>query len=184
MVSIGQSAGKLVQDQLETFGTNVIVVFPEHRSRGGVRENRYLTLTAGDAEAIGEECSAVLAVSPIVGAGGQLIFGNANWRPREMMGVGIEYLRVRNWPLGRGDFFTERDVASASKVCVVGQTIVEKLFQTMNPLQQTIRINNIPFRIVGILEQKGANMFGEDQDNVVLMPYTTVRRRLHGLEFR
>lgn len=183
MVSIGQSAAQLVRGQLESFGTNVIVVFPQQRRRAGVREGRYLTLTKDDAVAVGEECDAVLAASPIVGATGQVIFGNENWRPREMMGVGIDYLTVRNWPLQFGASFTERDIESAQKVCIVGKTVVTKLFQTMNPLDQTIRINNIPFRIIGVLEEKGANMFGEDQDDVLVMPFTTVRKRLQGSNF-
>ena len=184
MVSIGQSAGKLVQDQLETFGTNVVVVFPQQQRKAGVRQGRFLTLTADDAKAIGEECDAVLAASPIVQAGGQVIYGNENSQPREMMGVGLDYLRVRNWPLQYGAFFSDRDVSSSAKVCIVGKTIVTRLFQTMNPLQQTIRVNNIPFRIIGVLEEKGANMFGEDQDDVLMMPYTTVRTRLQGSSFR
>jgi putative ABC transport system permease protein len=183
MVSIGQSAGQLVQDQLETFGTNVVVVFPEQTRRQGVSEGRYLTLTASDAQAMARECGSILAASPIVIANGQVIFGNANWQPREMLGVGIDYLTVRNWPLRYGGFLTERDITSAAKVCVVGQTIVARLFQTMNPLEQQIRINDIPFRIIGVLEPKGANMFGEDQDNVLLMPYSTVRKRLQGSNF-
>jgi len=184
MVSIGQSAGTLVQNQLETFGTNVVVVFPEQREAAGVRQGSFLTLTAADSEAIAEECSSVLAASPIVGASGQVIYGNNNVQPRELIGVGVDYLRVRDWRLmAGGDFFTPQDIESAAKICVVGKTIVEKLFQTVNPLQQTIRVSNIPFRIVGVLEEKGANMFGEDQDNVLLMPYTTMRRRIWGSSF-
>lgn len=100
-----------------------------------------------------------------------------------MWGVGTDFPIVRNWTLQRGEFFTRRDVNSASKVCVIGQTIVAKLFQTTDPIGQTIRVKNIPFRIVGVLESKGANMVGDDQDNIVLMPYTTVRKRLQGSEF-
>jgi putative ABC transport system permease protein len=184
MVSIGQSAGTLVQNQLETFGTNVVVVFPEQREAAGVRQGSFLTLTAADSEAIAEQCPSVLAASPIVGASGQVIYGNNNVQPRELIGVGVDYLRVRDWRLmAGGDFFTPQDIESAAKICVVGKTIVEKLFQTVNPLQQTIRVSNIPFRIVGVLEEKGANMFGEDQDNVLLMPYTTMRRRIWGSSF-
>ena len=93
------------------------------------------------------------------------------------------YLTVRNWQLRHGGFFTERDITSAAKVCVIGHTIVEKLFQTTNPLGETIRINNIPFRVIGVLETKGANIVGEDQDNIVMAPYTTVRKRLQGSNF-
>jgi putative ABC transport system permease protein len=100
-----------------------------------------------------------------------------------MWGVGTDYLIVRNWPIRYGGFFTQRDVNSAAKVCVIGQTLVGKLFQTQNPLGESIRIKNIPFRVIGVLETKGANMVGDDQDDIVLMPYTTVRKRLQGSEF-
>ena len=100
-----------------------------------------------------------------------------------MYGVDTGYLTVRNWPLRHGGFFTQRDVISAAKVCVIGHTLVAKLFQTSNPLGQAIRIKNIPFRVIGILETKGANIMGEDQDDVVLMPYTTLRKRIQGSGF-
>ena len=183
MVSIGQSASGLVQSQFEMLGTNVIVVLPGSHSRGGVRQGMVNTLTARDSEAMGSECPSVLAATPIVGTGAQVIYGNANWSPKEVHGCGIDYLIVRNWPLHRGIFFTDRDIQAASKVCVVGQTLVEKLFQTSNPLGETIRIRNLPCRIIGVLAEKGANMVGEDQDNIVLLPYTTVRRRIHGSSF-
>jgi putative ABC transport system permease protein len=125
----------------------------------------------------------VLAASPIVGTAGQVIYANANWSPREMTGVGDKYLTVSNRQLRQGVFFDHRDVSSAAKVCVIGQTLVAKLFQTTSPLGQIVRIKNIPFRVVGVLEEKGANLFGEDQDDVVLMPYTTVRKRLQGSNF-
>ena len=183
MVSIGQSASGLVQGQFEMLGTNVIVVFPASRQRGGVRQGNMVTLSARDSNAIADECPAVRASTPIVGTGGQLIAGNSNWSPNEMVGVGIDYPVVRNWPIRMGGFFTERDIGSAAKVCVIGQTIAEKLFQTADPIDATIRIRNIPFRVVGVLDRKGANMIGEDQDNIVLMPYTTVRKRLQGSDF-
>ena len=101
-----------------------------------------------------------------------------------MFGVGSDYLTVRNWQLRRGGFFTKREISSGAKVCVIGHTIVAKLFQTANPLDQIIRIKKIPFRVIGVLEKKGANMVGDDQDDVILMPYTTVRKRLQGNSFR
>jgi putative ABC transport system permease protein len=183
MVSIGQSAAGLVKGQFEMLGINVIVVVPNMRERAGVRQGSMTTLTAQDSESISKECPSVLAASPIVGSGGQVIAGNSNWNPREMVGVGVDYLTVRNWPLRVGGFFTERDITSASKVCVIGQTVAERLFQTANPLDTTIRVRNIPFRVIGVLEEKGANMVGDDQDNILLMPYTTVRKRLQGSEF-
>lgn len=183
MVSIGQSATKLVQGQFDALGTNVIVIFPEAIETGGVRGGPALTLTAEDSFAMVRECPAVLATSPLVGAGGQLIYGNSNWSPREMLGVGEEYLTVRSWPISRGGYFTDRDIDSSAKVCVIGHTVVAKLFQTTNPIGQSIRINNIPIRVIGVLQTKGANLFGEDQDDVVLLPYTTVRKRLQGSGF-
>lgn len=184
MVSIGQSASGLVQGQFELLGTNVILVFPGSQHRGGVRQGLSMTLTAEDSDAINQECPSVLASSPLVGAGGQIIYGNSNWSPKEMHGVDPNYLLVRNWQLKHGGFFTDRDVSSASKVCVLGNTVVKKLFQTGNPLGETIRVRNIPFVVVGVLAEKGANMVGDDQDDIVLMPFTTVRKRLYGSNFK
>lgn len=183
MVSIGQSASALVQGQFEALGTNVIVVIPGSQQRGGVRQATVTTLTSGDADAIGEECPAVLAASPIVGATGQVIFGSSNWNPREMQGVGADYLMVRNWQIEAGGFFSRDDIRSSAKVCVIGHTLVAKLFQTANPIDQNIRIKNIPFRVIGVLAKKGANMVGDDQDDIILMPHTTVRKRLQGSNF-
>ncbi|HBN74760.1 MAG TPA: hypothetical protein DD473_02840 [Planctomycetaceae bacterium] len=183
MVSVGESAGQLIQSQFQALGTNVIVVLPGTGKRGGVRQGSLPSLTAEDAIAISEECPSVLASSSLVGAGGQVIYGNVNWSPKEMFGVGPDYLLVRNWDLRLGGFFAEQDVNAASKVCVIGQTVAVKLFQTMNPIGETIRIRNIPFRVIGVLAEKGANIVGDDQDNVLLMPYTTVRKRLYGSSF-
>jgi len=183
MVSIGQSAGQLVQSQFELLGTNVIVVLPGSRRRGGVRQGRQNALTASDSAAIADQCASVLAASPLVVTSRQMIYGNANWSPNDMSGVGADYLIVRNWQIRYGGFFTRRDVRSAAKVCVVGHTVVTKLFQTSNPIGKKVRIGNIPFRVIGVLETKGANIMGSDQDNVVLMPYTTVRKRIQGSGF-
>lgn len=182
MVSLGQSANALVQGQFQALGTNMILVFPGERNREGLRQ-AIVTLTARDSDAISKNCGSVLAASPVVGAAGHIVYGSSNFNPKEMMGVGPEYPTVRNWPVRLGEFFTDRDIASANKVCVIGNTIVAKLFQTVNPIGETIRIKNIPFRVVGVLSKKGANMVGQDQDNIVLLPYTTVRKRLQGSEF-
>jgi putative ABC transport system permease protein len=183
MVSLGQSASQLVQGQLQSLGTNVVIVFPGNQHRGGVRQGLVMTLTADDSDAIAEQCPSILASSPIVGSREHVVFGSVNHAPHEMFGVGADYLTVRNWPVARGGFFTEREVNSAAQVCVIGHTLVAKLFQTTNPLDQTIRIKNVPLRVIGVLEFKGANMVGDDQDDIILMPYTTVRKRLQGSEF-
>ena len=183
MVSIGQSLSGLIKGQFTLLGTNVIIVMPANMRRGPVMADYTPKLTAKDSKAIAAECPSVLVTSPLVGAQGQVIFGNSNVRPREMFGVGTDFLVVRSWGMRRGGFFNERDVSSAAKVCVIGQTVVKKLFQTADPINQTVRIKNIPFTVIGVLEAKGANMVGEDQDDLVLMPYTTVRKRLVGSEF-
>ena len=183
MVSVGQSAGELVQGQFQALGTNVLIVFPEGRRTGGVRQAGNPTLTAEDAEAIASECPSVLAAAAFVWTTGQVIYGNTNWNPDEMLGVGADYLTVRNWQLRLGNFFTAREISAAEKVCVIGQTLVVKLFQTTNPIGQTIRVKNIPFHVIGVLEAKGANLVGQDQDNIILMPFTTVRKRLQGSNF-
>ena len=188
MVSVGESARTLLQNTIQSLGTNVIIVTPARLNRRGIRQGMIPTLTAGDARAIKEECPDVASASPLVGMGGQLIHSNNNWNPKEMFGVGEDYLTVRDWPVRHGGFFGTSDVNSAQKVCVVGVTVMRKLFQTSNPLGKVIRIKvasagvngNIPFRIIGVLEEKGANMFGDDQDDIVLIPYTTVRKRLQG----
>ena len=182
MVSLGQSANALVQGQFQALGTNMILVFPGQRNREGLQQ-AIVTLTARDAKAIETDCPSVLAATPVVGAAGQVIYGSSNFSPRDVMGVSEDYPVVRNWPVRQGAFFSDRDITSANKVCVIGHTLVAKLFQTVNPIGETIRIKNIPFRVVGVLEKKGANMVGQDQDNLVLLPYTTVRKRLQGSEF-
>ena len=185
MVSLGQGASAMIQNQFQALGTNVIIVFPGSQRDRGARQGAgtQVTLTAADSEAIAEECRSVLASSPIVGARGQVIAGNQNWYPNEIAGVGPDYLTVRNWPLRSGGFFTEREINAAAKVCVIGYTLVGKLFQTRSPLGQTIRIKNIPFQVIGVLEPKGANLVGQDQDNLILMPYSTVKKRLSGSIF-
>jgi putative ABC transport system permease protein len=183
MVSIGQSASSLVRGQFESIGTTVIVVFPGNQNREGVRSGLVRTLTAADSDAIGRECPSVVASTALVGAQAHVIYGNTNYAPRDVFGVGPDYPTVGNWTLAAGTFFTDRDITSAAKVCVIGHTLVAKLFQTSDPINQTIRVKNIPFKVIGVLTAKGANMVGEDQDDMLLMPYTSVRKRLQGSEF-
>jgi putative ABC transport system permease protein len=183
VVSIGQGANKLVMAQFETVGTNVIVIMPGSHRSGGVHQGVRPTLTAQDSDAIAEECPSVLATSPLVGTAGQVIHESQNWRPQRILGVGESYLTVRDWQLTRGGFFTAGDITSAGKVCLIGQTLVARLFQTRNPIGATVRVKNVPFRVIGVLEGKGANLGGEDQDDILLIPYTTVRRRLEGSNF-
>jgi putative ABC transport system permease protein len=183
MVSIGQGAGQLIQNEFQTLGSNVIIVLPSSRQTGGVRQGTVTTLTVADANAIASECPAVLAVSPFVGTSGQVIGGNINWQPDQMLGVGVDYPVVRNWPLANGDFFTDGDISGANKVCVIGNTLAVQLFPEIDPVGQQVRVKNIPFRVIGVLSRKGANLVGQDQDNIILMPFTTVRKRLQPSAF-
>jgi putative ABC transport system permease protein len=141
------------------------------------------TLTEADAHAIAAECPSVLAVSPFIGTSGQVIGGNVNWQPDQMLGVGPDYPLVRSSPLASGDFFTEREIVAAAKVCVLGYTVARQLFPDADPVGQQVRVKNLPFTVIGVLARKGANLVGQDQDNVLLMPYTTVRKRLQNSAF-
>ena len=185
MVSLGQGAATMVQDQFQSLGTNVVLVFPGSRREGGARRamGTAQTLVAADANAIVRHCDSVLAATPVVNGSGQVIYGNSNWAPNEILGVNAMYLTVRNWPIARGAFFGDRDVTASAKVCVIGHTLVEKLFQTIDPIGQTIRIKRVPFTVIGVLERKGANLVGQDQDNIIVAPYTTVKKRLSGSTF-
>src|ERR1700733_939285 len=182
MVSVGQSASMLVQSQFAALGTNVVIVQPAVRRRSGVMQAQ-VTLTARDSDSIAQDCPSVLASSPLIGTTAQVIFGSSNYSPKQIHGVNADYLTVRNWPMENGEFFSDRDVHSANKVSVIGHTLIAKLFQTTDPIGETVRIKNIPFRVIGVLAPKGANMVGEDQDSIILIPVTTVRKRLQGSEF-
>ncbi len=183
MVSLGQGAGQMIQNEFQNLGSNVIIVLPASNQSGGVRQGTVTTLTQADAQAIADECPAVLAASPFIITNGQVIGGNINWQPDQMFGVGPDYTRVRNWPLALGEFFSERDIAGANKVCVIGSTVAAQLFPNDDPIGQQVRVKNIPFRVIGVLVRKGANLVGQDQDNILLMPFTTVRKRLQSSAF-
>ncbi|MEM6687980.1 MAG: ABC transporter permease [Planctomycetota bacterium] len=183
IVSIGEGAHRLVQSEFKTLGTNVILIFPTYDNSGGVRGERQASLSSTDADAIVRDCREVVAASPLVWTGGQVIYGNDNWNAKTMMGVGENYLTVRNWDLEAGSFFGRGDIEASSKVCVIGQTLIKELFRTSNPIGASIRVNSVPFRVIGILDAKGAGLDGSDQDDVLLMPHTTVRKRINGTAF-
>ncbi|MDZ4688775.1 MAG: ABC transporter permease [Planctomycetaceae bacterium] len=178
MVSLGQSASQLVQGQLESLGTNMLAVLPGTVQKGGIRTVDIGSLSVGDLVAIQEDCASVNAASPLVAVNGQVVFRSANWNPQSIFGVGEDYQVVRSWSLAVGTFLSERDIAAGAKVCVLGQTVVRELFQSEDPLGQTIRIKNTPFLVVGVLEAKGVSMFGQDHDDIVLIPFSTAAKRL------
>ena len=179
MLAIGQGAEYSVKEQIAALGTNVLMVFPGAQQQGGVRTaaGSAVTLTEDDALAIQRECPAVQYLSPGSGAGGQVIAGNLNWSTG-ISGVGNDYLEIRQWSVDYGAFFTDADVKAAAKVCVLGKTVADNLFPESSPVEQTIRIRNVPFKVVGVLAKKGQNTAGQDQDDIILAPYTTVIRRL------
>ncbi|RPI06216.1 MAG: FtsX-like permease family protein [Ignavibacteriae bacterium] len=179
MLAIGQGAEYSVKEQIAALGTNVLMVFPGAQQQAGVRTaaGSATTLTEDDALAIARECPAVQYISPGAFAGGQVIAGNLNWSTA-IQGVGSDYLEIRQWPIEYGDFFTDQDVKAAAKVCILGKTVADNLFPESSPVEQTIRIRNVPFKVVGVLTRKGQNAMGQDQDDIIIAPYTTVIRRL------
>ena len=185
LVSISQSAGLMVQMQFETLGTNVLFVTPGSQKGGGVQMGfgTITTLIAADADAAAAECPAVQAASPIVIVHSQVIAGNQNWLPQFVIGASTSYPLIRNWEMLHGDYFDEGDVRGASKVCVVGVTVADALFQTRNCLGMLVRIKSIPFKIIGVFAPKGANLFGQDQDDIIVAPFTTIKKRVSGSTF-
>ena len=179
MVSIGQGAQSMVQAQIQAMGSNILQVEPGSKNMGGVHTGSGAapTLVASDVDAIVEEIPTVAVASPVVRGNGQMIFGNQNWYA-PLQGTNENYPRIRNWPVAEGTFFNDGDVRSASRVLVIGQTVVDNLFPGVDPVGQILRVRNLPFQVVGVLTPKGQTMFGQDQDNIAIMPYTTLMKKI------
>jgi len=187
MVALGQGASKMVENQISSMGRNLLMVMPGAASSGGFSwgGGSGTTLTPDDATAIVKGVASVASVTPVVRVRGtQIVYGGQNWVPQSFLGVGTGFTDVRDWQLDEGTFFTELDVSSAVKVCVIGITVAENLFQGESPLGQTIRVKNMPFRVAGVLSRKGTNARGDDQDDTVVAPWTTVKRVLQGSAFQ
>jgi ABC-type antimicrobial peptide transport system permease subunit len=182
MMEIGAGSSSAIQNSISTMGANVLNLSPGAASSGGVSygSGSRITLTPGDGEAILSECPSVSNVAPLVHTRAQVVFGNLNWVPTYIYGSTPSYLEVQNWTIAEGETFTEGDVLSANRVCLLGQTMVRELFQGETPVGKDIRIKNISFRVVGTLAGKGANMFGMDQDDIILAPWTTIKSRVTG----
>jgi putative ABC transport system permease protein len=181
MVGIGQGASASIQSQIAQLGNNMLNVQAGSTSTGGARggAGSATTLTAEDVTAIERECSSVQAASPSVRANGQLVFGNQNWYPSGgITGTNEKFPQIREWPVASGEFFTDADVRGAERDCVLGKTVVDNLFSGADPIGQTVRIRNLPFRVVGVLATKGQNQYGQDQDDTVIIPYTTAQKKL------
>ena len=178
-VSIGNGAKTQVEASIASLGQNIISVFPGNFTSGGVRGGMGTasTLTVDDANAIRNEITGVANLSPDMRDRAQILANGLNWSTN-IQGEDISYLEIRIWSVTAGQMFTEADVRSAGKVCVIGKTVAEQLFQGLDPVGQTLRIRNIPFKVVGLLAGKGFNFFGQDQDDVVIIPYTSHLKRL------
>ena len=187
VMAIGKGASTMMVNEISSMGNNLVMVFPERRQSGAVRTGMGSgqTMTAGDAEAIKSELGHLVKyVSPAVNVQSQLIRENKNWNCR-VSGVGCDMPDIRNWPIGEGRFFTDNEEKSYARVCVIGTTVQANLFEEdEDPVGKTIRIGSMPFKIVGVLQSKGANGWGQDQDDTVMAPYTTVGRVLTRSKFR
>jgi ABC-type antimicrobial peptide transport system permease subunit len=183
MVEIGQGSSAMVQDTIAKLGADNVLVFPGTISTAGVSQGigTVVTLHPPDCDAILRECTAVRAAAPLVRARVQIIYGNKNWNPQNPNGTSPSYLDVHNWAIAEGDMFTDQDVRNWTKVCVVGKTIVREVFDNESPIGKELRLNNVSFKVVGVLAPKGANMMGYDQDDVLLAPWTTIKFRVSGV---
>ena len=180
MIAIGQGSKQSIQAQISEMGSNMIMIHPGGEMRGGVRQSAddMQTLDLADYESLRQETTFLSAVSPNVSSSGQLIAGNNNY-PSSISGVGTDYLQIRQLTVESGEMFTEQDIQTSAKVCIIGKTIVDNLFPDgQDPIGQIIRFNQVPFRVVGVLKSKGYNSMGMDQDDIVLAPYSTVMKRL------
>jgi putative ABC transport system permease protein len=184
MVAVGTGASRKISEQISSIGSNLLIILPGSTTAGGVRmgAGSQPTLSLADAEAIFKECSAVSDVGPVLGGVAQVVYGHMNWSTG-VTGTTPGMLEVRDWPLSSGRPFTEQDVKSATKVALLGQTVVDNLFGDQNPLGQTIRIKNVPFTVIGVLAPKGQSPQGQDQDDTIYVPVTTAQKKLFGTQF-
>jgi len=181
MVSLGQGAQMQIQEAIAARGANLLYVRPGSRRTHGYHggAGTINTLVPADAEAILAECPSVAMASPSVGVTAQVIFGNQNWSTR-VEGFNQEFPEIRNWKVAQGTFFDESHVKTAARVAVLGQTVSNLLFPGTDPVGQTMRIRNLPFQVIGVLEKKGQSSWGRDNDDTVVVPYTTVQKKLLG----
>jgi putative ABC transport system permease protein len=182
MLAVGTGASSSIQATINSLGTNFIMLFPGAETQGGARlftgESR---ITAADVDAIRDEAPSVAYVSPSVRESAQVVAGDLNWGT-SIYGVGVDWPFIRAWNVADGDFFTDVDVRTAARVAVLGATVAENLFPAGDAVGSSMRIKNVPFRVVGVLDRKGGNMMGQDQDDQIIAPYTTVMKQLQGRE--
>ncbi len=185
MLGIGQGSKQSIQQQIAGMGLNLVTVIPGSQERGGVQfgASTMQSLTDADVTSILADCPAVLAATPEVRGGGQAVFGALNW-PTTLFGENESYLQIRERSVVSGRMFTGQEIASAAKVCLLGKTVVTNLFGAgADPVGQIIRFKKIPFLVIGVLDSKGLNTFGQDQDDLILAPYTTVQKRVLAIPY-
>lgn len=184
MLAVGTGARQKIEEQIASMGSNLLIVLPGATTAGGVRmgAGTQSTLSMGDAEAIQKECPAVLYVAPVLGGVAQVVYGNQNWSTG-ITGTTPGMFEIRDWRFSEGRPFTDDDVRSASKVCLLGQTVVDNLFGSIDPIGQIVRIKNVPFTVIGVLESKGQSPTGQDQDDTIFIPVTTAQKKLFGTAF-
>jgi putative ABC transport system permease protein len=185
MLAIGQGSKKSIQDQMSSMGSNLVFIMPGSQQRGGVMmgNSGSQKLKMADVDAIRLQCPDVVAVSPEVRTSGQAVFGNLNW-PTTLYGGNTLYFSIKKFDVESGRIFTDKEITSLAKVCLIGKTVIENIFpKGADPIGQTIRFKNIPMKIIGVLGEKGQNSFGQDQDDILISPYTTVQRRFLSIDF-
>jgi putative ABC transport system permease protein len=184
MLAVGTGASEQIAAQMSSIGSNLLIILPGATTSGGVRmgAGTQPTLTIADAEAIQKECPAVSDVAPVLSGVAQVVYGHLNWSTG-VVGTTPAMLNVRDWPVASGRPFTGQDVKSATKVCLLGQTVVDNLFGGRNPVGQIVRINKVPFTVVGVLSAKGQSPGGQDQDDTIYVPVTTAQKKLFGTAF-
>ena len=181
MMEIGKGASLAIQRAMASIGANTVVILPGSLNIAGVAtgSGSVITLTPQDGEAIRKECSCIDFVAPVVRARVQIVYGNVNWVPTYVYGTAPQFLDIRDWTeMAEGEAFSEHDVLNASKVCIVGQTVVKELFAGQSPVGKHVRIKNVDFKVIGVLKRKGANLMGLDQDDILLAPWTTIKYRV------
>ena len=181
MVAVGSGASERIQQQIASIGSNVIIVMPGSVTTSGIRlgAGNALTLTLDDARAIAEECPAVASVAPLVRGGAQTVYGNNNWAT-SIQGTMPQYLHIRDLNVIEGNAFTQQDVDSATKVALLGRTVADNLFGTEDPLGKVMRIKKVPFTVLGVLEPKGQSPTGQDQDDLIIIPISTAKKKVLG----
>jgi ABC-type antimicrobial peptide transport system permease subunit len=182
MVQIGEGSSAAIKKTIADMGANELIILPGQAASSGVSfgEGSSVTLTSADASAIERECPSVSSVAPVVNGRMQVVRGSLNWVPQFLVGTTPTYLKIRNWSLAEGRAFGTEEVDGANQVCILGATDVKELFPSGKPLDKTILVNHVPLRVIGVLSQKGANMMGMDQDDIIVMPWTTMKYRVSG----